>query len=205
MVCSAETSREPEAGGGAKGVRRGALTALPQDTEARIGAAVARTVGLDAGVAAPDEGFWSRAREAFTSARNHIDRNSGSVSPAPASVQRAMPRYRDITNEGPSLRVDELLAPRIEVVRPRLAASFDRGADELALVRNASEAMEIVRCGRPRRAGGEVLTTTRDYGCSPPPGARLVARELVRGPSRVKDPGPRVPLTRRGLCDITLL
>ena len=51
-----------------------------------------------------------------------------------------------------------------------------RGADELALVQNTSEAMEIVQCGRPRRAGGEVLTTTRDYGCSPPPGARLVAR-----------------------------
>ena len=79
------------------------------------------------------------------------------------SVQRAMKQYWDITNMGPSLYVDELLGPRVEVARRRLAETFGCGTDELAFTRNASEAMEIVQFGLPLNTGDEVLTTTQDY------------------------------------------
>ena len=141
----------------------GALTALHADAEERVGKAVARLGARSAQAAAQDEDFWFRVREAFTIDRNHINLNSGSVSPAPVPVQRAMDQYWDIMNMGPSLYVDELLGPRIEVARRRLADTFGCGTDELAFTRNASEAMEIVQFGLPLEAGDEVLTTTQDY------------------------------------------
>ena len=141
----------------------GALTALHADAEERVGKAVARLGARGAQAAAQDEDFWFRVREAFTIDRNHINLNSGSVSPAPVPVQRAMDQYWDIMNMGPSLYVDELLGPRIEVARRRLADTFGCGTDELAFTRNASEAMEIVQFGLPLAAGDEVLTTTQDY------------------------------------------
>ncbi len=145
------------------GAAGGALTALAADAEARIERAARRLGGANAQEAARDEDFWFRVREAFTIDRNHINLNSGSVSPAPAPVQRAMRQYWDITNMGPSLYVDELLGPRVEVARRRLADAFGCGTDEIAFTRNASEAMEIVQFGLALQPGDEVLTTTQDY------------------------------------------
>ena len=145
------------------GATGGALTALAADAGERIERAARRLGGATAQEAARDEDFWFRVREAFTIDRNHINLNSGSVSPAPAPVQRAMQQYWDITNMGPSLYVDELLGPRVEVARRRLADAFGCGTDEIAFTRNASEAMEIVQFGLALQPGDEVLTTTQDY------------------------------------------
>ena len=145
------------------GAAGGTLTALHGDAGERLSRAVSRLGTQSAQEAARDEDFWFRVREAFTIDRNHINLNSGSVSPAPVPVQRAMRQYWDITNMGPSLYVDELLGPRLEVARRRLAETFGCGTDEIAFTRNASEAMEIVQFGLPLEAGDEVLTTTQDY------------------------------------------
>ncbi len=141
----------------------GALTAIAAGAEARLASAVTRLGAKTPQEAARDEDFWFRVRESFTIDRNHINLNSGSVSPAPAPVQRAMQQYWNITNMGPSLYVDELLGPRVEVARRRLAETFGCSPEELAFTRNASEAMEIVQFGIPLDPGDEVLTTTQDY------------------------------------------
>src|SRR2546429_8467845 len=57
----------------------------------------------------------------------------------------------------------QVLEPEIEAVRHRLAASFGCDAEEMAITRNASEALEIVQLGMPLERGDEVLTTTQDY------------------------------------------
>jgi selenocysteine lyase/cysteine desulfurase len=44
-----------------------------------------------------------------------------------------------------------------------LAADFGCDAEEMAITRNASEALEIVQLGLPLERGDEVLTTTQDY------------------------------------------
>jgi selenocysteine lyase/cysteine desulfurase len=113
--------------------------------------------------AAKDEEFWFRVRESFTVDRNSINLNSGSVSPAPRSVQTAMHQYWDITNMSPSYYVDEMLGPRVEVVRRRLAGAFGCDPEEMAITRNTSESMEIVQMGLDLKPGDEVLTTTQDY------------------------------------------
>lgn len=137
----------------------GGLVALSTEAFARL-----RTLPkTSAEEAAQDEDFWFRVRESFTIDRNSINLNSGSVSPAPRTVQTAMHQYWDITNMSPSYYVDEMLGPRVEVARRRLAETFGCSAEEMAITRNTSESMEIVQLGLDLKPGDEVLTTTQDY------------------------------------------
>lgn len=112
---------------------------------------------------AQDESFWLRVRQAFTIDANQINLNSGSVSPAPRVVAEAMDRYWTITNMSPSLYVDELLYPEVELVRRRLAGTFGCDPEELALTRNTSESLQTVQLGLPLERGDEIVTTTQDY------------------------------------------
>jgi selenocysteine lyase/cysteine desulfurase len=112
---------------------------------------------------AQDEAFWLRVRQAYTIDANQINLNSGSVSPAPRVVAEAMDRYWTITNMSPSLYVDDLLYPEVEIVRRRLATTFGCDPEELALTRNTSESLQTVQLGLPLERGDEILTTTQDY------------------------------------------
>ena len=140
-----------------------ATVALKADAVARVRQASSRLDAASPEAAAADEDFWFHVRDAFTIDRNQIFLNSGSVSPAPRIVQEAMDQYLTITNMSPSLWVDELLVPEREQVRRRLAALFGADAEEIAITRNTSEALEIVQLGLDLEPGDEVLTTTQDY------------------------------------------
>ena len=56
-----------------------------------------------------------------------------------------------------------VLDPGIETVRRRLAESFGCDAEEIAITRNASEALEIVQLGMDLKRRDEGLTTNQDY------------------------------------------
>jgi len=141
----------------------GGLAALRVNSFESLEAATQSRAGRSAEDVARDEDFWFAVGQAFTIDRNHINLNSGSVSPSPRSVQTAMKQYWDVTNMSPSLYVDEMLGPRVEVVRRRLAATFGCDPEELAITRNTSESMEIVQFGLDLEPGDEILTTTQDY------------------------------------------
>ena len=119
--------------------------------------------GRTAADVAQDEDFWLEIQRAFTLDRTLINLNNGGVSPSPRVVQDAMRRYLELSNEAPVHTMWRLLEPRIESVRRDLAASFGCDPEEMAITRNASEALEIVQLGLPLAAGDEVLTTTQDY------------------------------------------
>ena len=110
-----------------------------------------------------NESYWLRVRQAFAIDANHVNLNSGTVSPSPRVVGDAVQRYWTITNMSPSLYVEELLYPEIELVRRRLAAMFGCDPGELAMTRNTSESLQIVQMGYPLAAGDEIVTTTQDY------------------------------------------
>jgi selenocysteine lyase/cysteine desulfurase len=55
------------------------------------------------------------------------------------------------------------LEPRVEGVRRELAVEFGCDPEEIAITRNASEAMEILISGVPLRAGDEVIVTAQNY------------------------------------------
>jgi selenocysteine lyase/cysteine desulfurase len=112
---------------------------------------------------ARDETFWREIQQSFTVDRSLINLNNGGVSPSPRIVQDAMRRYLELSNEAPVHTMWRILEPQIESVRARLAASFGCDAEEMAITRNASEALEICQFGLDLKAGDEVLTTNQDY------------------------------------------
>jgi selenocysteine lyase/cysteine desulfurase len=57
----------------------------------------------------------------------------------------------------------QVLEPQVEGVRRRLAAHFGCDPEEMAITRNASEALEICIFGLDLKPGDEVLTTNQDY------------------------------------------
>ncbi|MEW6212359.1 MAG: aminotransferase class V-fold PLP-dependent enzyme [Acidobacteriota bacterium] len=112
---------------------------------------------------AADEDFWREIQQAFTVDRTIINLNNGGVSPSPRVVQEAMRRYLEFSNHAPTYSMWQVLEPQIEGVRRRLAAAFGCGAEEMAITRNASEALEICIFGLDLKPGDEVLTTSQDY------------------------------------------
>jgi selenocysteine lyase/cysteine desulfurase len=112
---------------------------------------------------AGDEDFWRQIQQAFTVDRTLINLNNGGVSPSPRVVQDAMRRYLDLSNQAPVYTMWTLLDPGIETVRRRLAAGFGCDPEEIAVTRNASEAMETCILGLDLKPGDEVLTTDQDY------------------------------------------
>jgi len=112
---------------------------------------------------AADEDFWIEIQRAFTVDRTLINLNNGGVSPSPRVVQDAMRRYLEFSNEAPVHTMWRVLEPQIESVRRDLAAAFGCDPEEMAITRNASEALEIVQLGLPLERGDEVLTTNQDY------------------------------------------
>ncbi len=126
-------------------------------------AAAARVMGRSPEEVAQDEDYWTEIRNAYTIDRNVINFNNGYASPAPVPVQEAMRRYLTYSDMGPIQTMVNVLYPQIERVRENLAAVAGCDPEEMAIVRNASEANQIVQMGIDLKAGDEVLTTDQDY------------------------------------------
>src|SRR5215831_1893671 len=140
-----------------------ALVSLQADATLRAQSAVAAVSGRPADAVARDEDFWFNVRHAFTVDRNIINLNNGGVSPSPKVVMDTETRYLEVENMNPSYYMWKILDPGLETVRRRLAQLFGCDAEEIAITRNASEALEIVQLGLDLKAGDEVVTTNQDY------------------------------------------
>lgn len=126
--------------------------------------AAAQTIeGATPEEAAQNEDYWRQIRLAFTLDPNIINLNAGTISPAPRRVQETMYRYMELASLQPAYYADELLIPQVERVRRRLAQTFGCDPEEIAITRNATEALQTVQLGLALKAGDEVLTTTQDY------------------------------------------
>ncbi len=130
----------------------------------RIRAAGQRVANVAPTDTAMDESYWREVQQAFTLDRTIINLNNGGCSPSPRVVHEAFKRYLDISNQAPVYHMWQILEPNIESVRRRLAAAFGCDAEELAITRNASEALQIAQLGVDLKAGDEVVTTNQDYG-----------------------------------------
>lgn len=112
---------------------------------------------------AQDEDYWNYISQCYTVNPNIINLNNGGVSPSPKIVQEAVRRYNDLTNEGPSYFMWRILDQGREPVRKNLAALAGCDQEEIAINRNATEALNTVIFGLDLKAGDEVIGTKQDY------------------------------------------
>ena len=111
-----------------------------------------------------NESYWREIQQAFSVSRRMINLNNGYCCPSPRIVTEAVVDYIWQQEEAPSYTLARLLPPFRESVRQGLARVFGCDPEEIALVRNASEALEILLFGIDLKPGDEVITTTQDYG-----------------------------------------
>ncbi|MCH2082349.1 MAG: aminotransferase class V-fold PLP-dependent enzyme [Saprospiraceae bacterium] len=110
-----------------------------------------------------DESFWYQIKHAYTVSPAIVNLNNGGVSPQPKVVQEAVERYNRLSNEAPSLFMWRTLDSGKEPIREKLADLGGCSAEEIAINRNTSEALETIIFGLPLKAGDEVVLTKQDY------------------------------------------
>ncbi|MBO6494974.1 MAG: aminotransferase class V-fold PLP-dependent enzyme [Roseivirga sp.] len=113
--------------------------------------------------AAQDEELWARIQQAYTTSSSIINLNNGGVSPQPKVVQDAANRFYTYCNEAPSYYMWRILDQGREPLRAKLAHLAGTEADELAINRNTTEAINTVIFGLNLKAGDEVILTKYDY------------------------------------------
>jgi isopenicillin-N epimerase len=116
-----------------------------------------------AGAIADDEAYWSQIQRAFDTDRTMINLNNGGISPCPTHVLDQLIRDQHFVNELPVENMWRTLEPRMESTRRDLAKDFGCDPEEMAVVRNASEANEIVIFGMDLKRGDEVISTNQNY------------------------------------------
>ena len=114
---------------------------------AEIAAANKKIQHLSPADTATDEDYWSIIQQAYTVSPAIINLNNGGVSPSPRVVQEAVERYNKMTNEGPSYFMWRILDQGREPLREKLASLAGCDAAEIAINRNATEALNTIIYG----------------------------------------------------------
>ena len=112
---------------------------------------------------ADNEEFWHYVQQSYTVSPSLINLNNGGVAPSPKTVQDAMKRYHDLSNEAPSYYMWRILDQGREPLRKNLSVLAGCSDEEIAIQRNASEALETVIFGLRLKAGDEVILSRQDY------------------------------------------
>lgn len=112
---------------------------------------------------AHEDNFWATIKDAYQLSPDIKNFNNGGVCPHPLVVEEAMIRHHRFSNEVPSYNMWRKVDKNREPQREKLAQLAGCDAEELAVQRNASEALETVIFGLPLKAGDEVVLTRQDY------------------------------------------
>lgn len=108
-----------------------------------------------------DASYWSQVQQAFVVGRDVMAMNHAGAGCLPRPVLDAVEHHVHEAEVLPSWNLFQY-GPK-EPIRASLARMFACDHEEVAILRNATEALDIVLLGLPLQAGDEVLTTTLDY------------------------------------------
>ncbi len=111
----------------------------------------------------PEDDFWRQIRLAYSTSPNIINLNNGGVSPTPRAALDALDYYNRMCSEAPSYYMWRILEQDREPLRDNLAHLAGVPAEEIAINRNATEALNTIVFGLPLRAGDEVVLSKYDY------------------------------------------
>lgn len=109
------------------------------------------------------EGYWTLVRSHFPFSEQRVPMNAANLCPSPRGVSdRAAELTRDMDYDC-SARNRAKFAGLVEESRSRIAAQLGVSADEIALVRNTSEANNAINNGLPLKAGDEVVIWDQNH------------------------------------------
>jgi selenocysteine lyase/cysteine desulfurase len=111
----------------------------------------------------PADDFWSWVRTQYAVSSSLLNLNNGGVSPQSKFVQDAFFRYTEMANEAPTYYLWRILEDGKDVVRGKLADLLGASPEEVAVNRNATEALDTVIHGIPLNKGDEVVLSKYDY------------------------------------------
>ncbi|RMG61589.1 MAG: aminotransferase class V-fold PLP-dependent enzyme [Bacteroidetes bacterium] len=136
---------------------------LPGAELGKLRVSLADMTHPDLETAAADEAFWAQVRAAYTASTNLINLNNGGVSPQPRVVQEKVADYHRFANEAPGYYMWRVMGRMREPTRRQLGRLVGADPETVALLRNATEALETVIFGLDLNAGDEIITTDQDY------------------------------------------
>ncbi|MCI4668914.1 MAG: aminotransferase class V-fold PLP-dependent enzyme [Bacteroidia bacterium] len=110
-----------------------------------------------------DEDFWKLIRQAYHISPSIINLNNAGLSPQVRRVQEAEIRYLEFSNEVPSFNMWRVLGKDRNRVRENLAKMASVHVNEIAIHRNATEALDTIIFGLTLKAGDEVVLCKQDY------------------------------------------
>lgn len=113
---------------------------------------------------ADDERFWARIRRAYDLSPDVINLDHGWTNPTPRAAVDALARGSRSLEALPAEQLVRMWETVTDTsVRRALADVMGVPATEIALVRNATEALDTVLLGVPLAAGDEVVCSSHDY------------------------------------------
>jgi len=111
-----------------------------------------------------NEDYWSVIQDAYSASKSDIlILNNGGVSPSPLVVQESLEKYNRQAAQGPSYYMWRIMDKGREPLRKRLATLGGCDPEEIAINRNATEALNTVIFGLPLQKGDEIIGMKFDY------------------------------------------
>ena len=111
-----------------------------------------------------DENYWNNIRSLYKRPDGFINLENGYFSHQPTSTLAFHQQSEKDINTRTSVFMRKEQQEAIETARNSLAGFLACDAEELALLRNTTEAMNIVIMGFPWKKGDEVVLGNQDYG-----------------------------------------
>jgi isopenicillin-N epimerase len=102
-------------------------------------------------------------RDEFDFTDDRIPMNAANLCPAPRRVAAEVTRYTKLIDVDPSFQNRDQFAGLLEASRAAVAGQLGTKADEVALVRNTSEANNIINAGIDLQAGDEVVIWEQNH------------------------------------------
>jgi selenocysteine lyase/cysteine desulfurase len=110
-----------------------------------------------------DEDYWSLVRAQFAFRDDRVPMNAANLCPSPMTVADEVTRLTRDIDEDCSFQNRDKFTEMLEASRSLVAEALGVDADEVALVRNTSEANNTINAGLPLEHGDEVVVWDQNH------------------------------------------
>jgi selenocysteine lyase/cysteine desulfurase len=110
-----------------------------------------------------DDDYWGKIRLYYPAFYDIINLNNGAVCSNPSIVEQAYTTYYSLLNSAPSYFTWKVMEKGREIVREGLSNLINASQEEVAILRNATEALNNIIFGVDLEAGDEVVLSRQDY------------------------------------------